>query len=188
MNGTVADEVPTCQESPARFRFDYGTTTAYGSVTPVRGGAVGGGAGPTPVGAPVTAVAADTTFHYRLTASCGGARTFGQDRTLTRPPPPPPSNEFSFGKVKTNKKKGTAKLTVNVPGPGELELAKTKKVKADDEPAEAAGTEKLLVKPKGKARKKLNKKGKAKVQATVTYTPIGGEPDTESKRIKLLKR
>jgi hypothetical protein len=100
-------------------------------------------------------------------------------------PPEPPSNEFSFGKVKKNKRKGTAKLTVNVPGPGELELAKTKKVKADEERAEADGSEKLLVKAKGKSRKKLRKKGKAKVKAEVTYTPDGGDPNTQSKRIKL---
>jgi hypothetical protein len=107
------------------------------------------------------------------------------------PPPPPspsPSNEFSFGKVKKNKKKGTAKLTVNVPGPGELELAKTKKVKADEERVDAEGSEKLLVKSKGKGRKKLRKKGKAKVVAEVTYTPDGGDPNTQSKRIKLKRK
>jgi hypothetical protein len=107
------------------------------------------------------------------------------------PPPPddgPPLNDISFGKVKKNKRKGTAKLTVNVPGPGELDLAKTKRIKPDDESAEAAGTERLLVKPKGKARKRLNAKGNAKVKAEVTYTPDGGEPNTESKRIKLVKR
>jgi hypothetical protein len=77
---------------------------------------------------------------------------------------------------------------VNVPGPGELDLAKTKKVKADDEPAEDAGKEKLAIKPNGKAKKKLNNTGKAKVEANVTYTPDGGVPNTQSKRIKLKKR
>jgi lysophospholipase L1-like esterase len=103
-------------------------------------------------------------------------------------PTPPPSNEFSFGKVKKNKRKGTAKLTVGVPGPGELELAKTKSVNADEESAESAGKDKLSIKPKGKARKKLNDKGKAKVKANVTYTPDGGTPNTEDKKIKLVKR
>ena len=103
-------------------------------------------------------------------------------------PPPPPSNDFSFGKVKKNKRKGTAKLTVIVPGRGELDLAKTKKVKGAEEPAEAAGKEKLPVKPRRKAKKKLNNRGKAKVRAKVTYTPDGGTPNTESKKIKLIKR
>jgi DNA-binding beta-propeller fold protein YncE len=110
------------------------------------------------------------------------------------PPAPPgttPSNEFSFGKLKRNKRKGTAKLTIEiVEGPGELELAKTEKVKADDQAVEREGAteDKLKIKPKGKARKKLGKKGRAKVKAEVTYTPTGGEPNTESKRVKLVKR
>jgi Ca2+-binding RTX toxin-like protein len=102
-----------------------------------------------------------------------------------------PSNDFTFGTVKKNKRKGTAKLTVEiVEGPGELDLTKTKKVKRDDEAVEAEGAteERLTIKPKGKARKKLNKKGKAKVKAEVTYTPDGGEPNTQSKKLKLRKR
>ncbi len=109
------------------------------------------------------------------------------------PTPPPPNggctdNEFEFGKAKKNKKKGTAKLPVTVPCAGEVELAKTKKVKADEETAEAEGDVTLLIKPKGKARKRLNKKGKAKVKAEVTYTPDGGEPNTQTKKIKLKRK
>jgi hypothetical protein len=70
---------------------------------------------------------------------------------------------------------------VKVPGVGELELAKTKKVKADDEAAEDAGKEKLLVKPRGKA-KKLNQTGKAKVKAKVTYTPTGASRTPSQRR------
>jgi hypothetical protein len=99
-----------------------------------------------------------------------------------------PSNDFSFGKVKKNKREGRAKLTVNVPGGGDLVLAKTQKVRAAGERAEVAGTVKLPIKPKGKAKKKLNDKGKAKVKANVTYTPDGGTPNTEDKKIKLVKR
>ena len=98
-------------------------------------------------------------------------------------------DDFSFGKVKKNQGKGIAKLTVKVPDAGELDLAETKKVEADDDKfAVAAGTAKLLVKPNGKARKKLDKKGKVTVKAKVTYTPDGGEPYTKSKKITLLER
>jgi streptogramin lyase len=113
---------------------------------------------------------------------------------VTPPPPPPPppngctDNAFDFGKPKRNKKKGTAKLPVEVPCAGTVELAKTKKVKADEETAEAEGEEKLAIKAKGKAKRKLNKKGKAKVKAEVTYTPDGGEPNTQEKKVKLVKR
>jgi tripartite motif-containing protein 71 len=107
----------------------------------------------------------------------------------TSPPPPPePSNDFSFGKVKKNKKKGRAKLAVEVPGPGDVDLAKTKKVKGASVHADAAGEVSLPIKPKGKAKKKLKKKGKAKVKAEVTFTPDGGEPNTQSKRVGLKKK
>ncbi|MGH2992142.1 MAG: S8 family peptidase [Solirubrobacterales bacterium] len=116
-----------------------------------------------------------------------------QLRLIALSPPPTsqpsqPSNQFSFGKVKANKRKGTAKLTVEVPGPGELELAKTKKVKGDEESVEAAGDEELSVRAKGKAKKSLSQRGDAKVKAKVTYTPTGGTPNTESEKIKLIKR
>jgi hypothetical protein len=102
--------------------------------------------------------------------------------------PPPPSNTFSFGKVKKNKKKGTAKLTVKVPGPGGLRLAKSKKVKAKNKRADAEGKVKLPIKPRRKAKQKLATKGKVKVKAKVTFTPDGGDPNTQSKRLKLVKR
>jgi lysophospholipase L1-like esterase len=104
------------------------------------------------------------------------------------PPPPPPSNDFSFGKVKKNKKKGTARLPVNVPGPGEVELAKTKRVKGAETEAERAGEEKLTIRARGKAKRRLNHKGKARVAARVTYTPIGGDPNTQTRRLKLIRR
>jgi plastocyanin len=119
---------------------------------------------------------------------------------VVRGPQPEPSNDFTLGKVKRNKKKGTAKLTVLVPGPGELDLAKNQDVKADQERAEFPqegvgiytegdpGKEELSIKPTGKTTKKLNRTGKAKVEAEVTYTPDGGAPNTEDKKIKLVKR
>jgi Ca2+-binding RTX toxin-like protein len=99
-----------------------------------------------------------------------------------------PSNDFTFGKVKKNKRTGTAKLTVNVPGPGALELAKTETVKPDGERAEAEGSVKLLVKSKGRKRKKLRETGKAKVGAAVTYTPDGGDSQSKTKKVRLAQK
>jgi hypothetical protein len=82
--------------------------------------------------------------------------------TGVEPPAPPAGgscNQFQLGNAKKNKKKGTAKLSVTVPCAGEVELAKTKKVKADEQTAGAAGEVKLLVKPKGKAKEKLQEQG-----------------------------
>jgi hypothetical protein len=101
---------------------------------------------------------------------------------------PPPSNAFSFGKAKKNRQKGTAKLTVRVPGPGTLKLTRTESLKGARTFADVRGTAKLPVKPRGKAKQKLAARGKAKVKAKVTYTPEGGEPNTQSKLVRLVKR
>ena len=101
---------------------------------------------------------------------------------------PPPSNKIRLGKVKLNKKRGSAKLTVKVAGPGKVKLAKTGSVKGDHERAKQSGKLKLSVTPRGKAKKRLNKKNKANVEAKVTFDPDCGASDTKSKRIQLVKR
>ncbi len=106
---------------------------------------------------------------------------------------------FRFAKLKRNKKRGTATLTVDVPGPGTLALIGKGLVKQRPgaasraagplaKPVSAAGKVKLLVKSKGKKRRKLNRTGKVKVKANVTYTPTGGSPNTKTRRMKLIKR
>jgi hypothetical protein len=122
-----------------------------------------------------------------------------QSETDSQPPPggaaATPSNQFSFGKLKRNLKRGTAKLTVVVPGPGTLTLRGKGLVK--QRPAagalaskvvSAAGKVKLLIKSKGRKRKKLNATGKVKVKPMITYTPTGGSANSKTKRVKLKKR
>ena len=96
--------------------------------------------------------------------------------------------DFSLGKLKKNKKKGTATLTADVPAPGALTVAQTKKLKGTEVRAEAAGEVQLPIKPRGKAKKKLAEKGRARVKAEVTYTPDGGEPESQIATLKLIKR
>jgi len=99
----------------------------------------------------------------------------------------PPSNVFTLGNAKKNKKKGTAKLTVEVPGEGVLDLAGKNVKPATDETIDA-GEVILPVKSTGRAKRKLKKKGKAKVALEVTFTPTGGAPSTRDDQLKLVKR
>ena len=138
-----------------------------------------------------------STFDCRgalYVADAGNDRVqrFGEPGTRL---PPCPSNEFSFGKVKLNKKRGTALLTVVVPGPGQLVLrAKGLKPQsaplraAESKTVTAAGKVKLLIKSMGKKRKRLNGRGRVSVNANVTYTPTNGDPKSQSRKIKLIKR
>jgi len=101
--------------------------------------------------------------------------------------PATPSNDISFGATKRNKRKGTAILAVLVPGPGELALA-GKGLKASSATAAAAGEAKLTVKAAGKAKRKLRRKGKKVFEPGVTFTPTGGAANTESTRVKLVRK
>ena len=44
-----------------------------------------------------------------------------------------------------------------------------------------------MYKAKGKKKRKLNETGKVKLNVAVTYTPTGGDPSTQSVKVKLKK-
>jgi hypothetical protein len=99
---------------------------------------------------------------------------------------------IDLGKLTRNKAKGTAVLPVTVPGAGTISLNGKGVV---DQPAAnarraktATAAVKLRVKPAGKAKRKLNRTGKARVTLVVTYVPAGGPAAIASKRVKLLKQ
>ncbi len=98
-----------------------------------------------------------------------------------------PTNTFAFGKVARDKQKGTATVSVDVPNAGAL-VAGGKGVKRASKSATAPGIVKLKIAAKGKQLRKLNKRGKVKVAAKVTFTPTGGDPRPRSKKLSLTKR
>jgi hypothetical protein len=105
-----------------------------------------------------------------------------------------PDNRFTLGDVDRNKKKGTATLTVNVPNPGELALSGNGLKTASAAGAVVAktvtapGDVKLKIRAKGKKKRKLNETGKVKVKPNITFTPTGGDPAMQSRKLKLKKR
>jgi virginiamycin B lyase len=134
------------------------------------------------------------TFTYRGTNEFGNSSPASVSVEVASPPPPPPppppappSNDFAFGNLERNERRGTAKLTVEVPGPGALELG-GKRVKAASEQPDASGDVALPIKARGKAKKRLRRDGREEVTVQVTYTPAGGESNTEDKPVKLIRR
>lgn len=103
-----------------------------------------------------------------------------------------PSNTFTFADIARNKKKGTATLTVDLPNAGVLTAsgkgAKVSGPTAIGTTLPGPGAVTLTIKAKGRARRKLKETGKAKLNLTVTYTPTGGDPGTQSLKIRLKKR
>jgi len=103
-------------------------------------------------------------------------------------PPAEPSNAFSFGWIKLNKKKGVASLQIMVPGAGRVLVLGSKTVAKSSKAAKGASTIAVTIKAKGRAAKQLKKKGKAKVKASVRFTPTGGTAKTKSKTVKLVRK
>jgi phosphodiesterase/alkaline phosphatase D-like protein len=84
LNATVSPnggEVSDCH-------FEYGTTEAYGASVPCSS-LPGSGSSPVEVSAAVGSLSANTTYHFRISASNPGGASFGSDHTLTTLPNPP---------------------------------------------------------------------------------------------------
>jgi hypothetical protein len=99
---------------------------------------------------------------------------------------PKSSIDFSFGKLTRNKRKGTARLAVILPGPGRLSL-KGKGIVAKQLSIQKAGTAMLPIKVKGRAKRRLLAKGRAKLKASITFSPSGDGPIVKTRAIKLIK-
>jgi hypothetical protein len=63
------------------YYFDYGTSTSYGSKTPVA--SAGSGTSTKSVSAAVATLAGGTTFHFRLVATNAAGTSVGSDQTFT---------------------------------------------------------------------------------------------------------
>jgi hypothetical protein len=73
------------QGNETSYRFEYGTSEAYGSSIPVPDGAVGSGSSPIAVSSHVQGLAPSTTYHYRVVAlvSSRGETVAGADGSFT---------------------------------------------------------------------------------------------------------
>ena len=84
LNATVnpnGGEVSSCE-------FEYGTSKSYGSSVPCAS-LPGSGNSPVAVSAPLEALAADTTYHFRIVASGPGGTAVGLDETFKTLPSAP---------------------------------------------------------------------------------------------------
>jgi DNA-binding beta-propeller fold protein YncE len=66
---------------PTTYRYQYGTSTAYGELSPSASAGAGDGAAPT--SATLDDLFADTLYHYRLVATNDLGTSYGEDGTFT---------------------------------------------------------------------------------------------------------
>jgi hypothetical protein len=93
--------------TPTSYRFEYGTTTAYGSVTPLQ---TATGEVEIDVQAALAGLTASTTYHYRIVA--GDLR--GADRTFTTTAPPVPAVPSISRLAAADKTSTSARLTARI--------------------------------------------------------------------------
>jgi hypothetical protein len=65
------------------YRFDYGTSTSYGSSVPSPAGSAGSGTSAVTESASLTGLRPGTVYHYRIEATNAAGTTFGADKTFT---------------------------------------------------------------------------------------------------------
>ena len=83
VKGTVNPE-----GQPTTYYFEYGTTTSYGSQTPMT--SAGAASAAANVAAPIASLAPNTTHHYRLVATNASGTALGSDVSFKTPKPPVP--------------------------------------------------------------------------------------------------
>jgi alpha-tubulin suppressor-like RCC1 family protein len=77
LNGEVeANNLPTT------YRFEYGTSTVYGSSAPLPEGSAGSGATAEAVSATIGELQPETVYHYRIVATNSDGTTYGRDQQL----------------------------------------------------------------------------------------------------------
>ena len=78
LNGSVNPE-----GQGTTYKFDYGTTTGYGTSVPSPAGSAGSGTSAVNENSAVTGLSASTTYHYRIEATNATGTTFGSDQQFT---------------------------------------------------------------------------------------------------------
>jgi hypothetical protein len=102
-----------------------------------------------------------------------------------------PSSVFGFNPKQVYKvsKKFKIVLPIELPGPGGIKVSGKGLARAlATRTVSEAGTVKLSLKLAAKKMRRLEAEGKSGLKVTVTFTPVGGDPGTQTFKLKLKAR
>jgi hypothetical protein len=100
-----------------------------------------------------------------------------------------PTNAFTIEGLSRDRRAGTATLALRLPNPGVVTLTgKGLKTKRPSKTTFVAGTVSFWIASSGKRKRKLNRTGRTVIPLTATFTPAGGDPATQTIKVKLKKR
>ena len=84
-------------EQATTYWFEWGMTESYGQETPLPHESAGSGGAPVLKSAPITGLAPETTYHFRMVAENATGTTEGADRTFRTPGPATATTESATG-------------------------------------------------------------------------------------------
>jgi streptogramin lyase len=184
-SATLAGSVDPEGQTVSDCRFEYGTTTAYGSYAPCTP-AVGGGSGAVAVSAQISGLEASTPYHFRIVATNATGTGAGADQTFTTAV----GGVSQFQLLKPTIRGNKLVVIVVVPVAGSISatgsahaLTGSKRASLPygqlSRVATSPGAVALTLSPSAAAKRLLRKGRRLGVSIAVTFTPAGGTPSTK---------
>ncbi|MDX6602874.1 MAG: hypothetical protein QOF13_2076 [Solirubrobacterales bacterium] len=80
-----------------KYQFEYGPTTSYGSLAPAAAESIGSGTIKVPLSQAISGLKANTTYHFRISATNAYGKSVGEDKTFTTLQVPTVTTEAATG-------------------------------------------------------------------------------------------
>jgi hypothetical protein len=99
-----------------------------------------------------------------------------------------PSNAFTFAGLTRDRHLGSATLTVNISNPGTVGVTGRGLRKPQSKNAAVPGSLVFPISAVGKLKRRLARKGRATLRVNATFSPLGGDPSTQTIAVALRQR
>jgi hypothetical protein len=135
-------------------------------------------------------LAGDSVLRASSDLADGGSAVFGgvTDVRLNLQAVLAPTNTFTFAGLSRDRSSGTARLTLDLSNPGTVAVGGRGLKKAQSKNLFVPGAVVFPIAAVGKLRHRLGRTGQTTLRVNATFTPIGGDPSTQTFALKLKRR